>query len=209
MNANELSNAVLRTLGDPEGDRWGADEVMGYLDEAHRDMLTRTGGNRDSSTLTVDADRTPATAFFTLPSNLLRLDRLSVNGALVDRVELAEMHEGWESDTGASVGYLLGPWGFKTLRAWPDPGASATVTAYYTTTPASLSVETTPAVPEAYHTALVHGAVARAYLKDFEAKDPQKAGVFQQMYERAVVELRTLAQMGFDATTPHVPFSYL
>jgi hypothetical protein len=43
-----------------------------------------------------------------------------------------------------------------------------------------------PEIPEAWHPALIYFAVHRAYLKDFDRKEPDKAQTFLALYEEQV-----------------------
>lgn len=211
MNANELSNHVLRTLGDPEGDRWGVDEVMAYLDEAQEDYGDRTGIFGAALSATLNSDLTPAYAFYDLPADFSQLQALAYDGRELAPMPIAQLEgaDGWRTETGEPSWYILGPWGYRTIRLYPYPSASAAadLSGEYLKSPASMSETTTPAIPQVDHMALVYKAVSLAYLKDFEAKDPAKAANYEAMYERKVAKALARSARGHDRMRAAVPFS--
>jgi hypothetical protein len=123
------------------------------------------------------AATTPANAFYTLPADLLSLERVTRNGEALDLTSIESFFwEGWEAETGTPYQYIYGPYGFYALRVYPYPAAPASLTAYYAKQLPRLSsgTDSPSPIPAPYHIALVHYALAKAYAKDFEYKEPVK-----------------------------------
>lgn len=198
----ELLAVVTATLNDAAYTRWPRAELLGYLNEAQRDMARRTGFLRSVATLAVDATRTPATAFYTLPANVLEVKRVTLDGDQLHRTTVDALGNRWEDVTGRANKYLLGDYGPTRLRLYPYPTTAATtLKAHCILSPAALVNDAdVPEVPADYRMALPYFAIFRAYLKDFEAKDPAKGEAFRQMYENEVSHLARVAARQFDAS---------
>lgn len=200
--ALELLAIVTATLNDAAYTRWPKAELLGYMNEAQRDIARRTGLFRTVATLAVDATQTPATAFYTMPADMLELKRLTLDGDQLHRTTLEALGDRAEDVTGRASEYLYGDYGPTLLRLYPYPTTATTgLKAYFVRRPATLALDAdVPEVPEDYQMALPYYAIARAYLKDFEAKDPAKGEAFRQMYENEVANLARVAARQFDAS---------
>lgn len=198
MDTAEALERATSILQDPEGVRWASDEIIANMNTVQRAFCARTGILRTIATLELDPTQDSATAFFKTPDDFLELLSLRVDGGKpLDRVTEGEMPAGWETQTGTPTGYLFGEYGPTLFRLWPDPDTAVTVRASHERTPKDLS-DYDPEVPDTWVMALVYGAVALCYLKDAETKDPNKAAIYQQMYEAILADCLQRSSRSFD-----------
>lgn len=198
----DLLTVCTTTLQDAAYTRWSQAELLGYFNVAQRDIARRLGLFQKVATLTVDGTQTPATAFYSLPADALEVRKLTLDGDTLTRTTLAELGDRWEDVTGTACEYLLGEYGPTLVRLYPYPAVATTgLKAHYVARPATLALTSdVPSIPEDYQMALAYYAIARAYLKDFEAKDPAKGEAFRQMYETEVAQLARYTSRKFDAS---------
>lgn len=175
-----------------DGTYWSPTEVVTWLNDAQSDFASRTLSVRESTTIPL----TTGTAVYTLPSKTIRVLRVTHNGRPLYRENeprLDRLIPNWMSSTpGAPSSYLHGLEGSTKLRLYPAPDSTAA------TNPLGVIVAKTPAdfppvgdpghdtavseVPVEYHHALVLYALTKAYLKDGDNRNPEKANIFWQQY---------------------------
>lgn len=213
MHLGQLLARVRRVLGDEAGERWNTEELVEYLDEAHRDFCSRLGLSRGSAALSpldrlTEAGDAPSYAFFALPADAVELEDegLKLNGQVLHRRERTALPDAFETDYGEPCHYLMGPYGWNVLRVWPAPAEPVNLLAYYVRTPASLATTQAPEIPVAYHEALAEWAIARAYLRIGEKVE---AAPHQQIYEEKLAEASGAAARQFDRTPTTIPVRWL
>lgn len=215
MHLGQLLARVRRVLNDEAGERWNTEELVEYLDEAHRDFCARLGLNRGSSALSpmdrlTEAGDATSYAFFQLPAEATELTLLKLNGEVLTATDLSCLPEDFESEYGAPDEYLMGPYGYNVLRVYPMPADPVNLLAYYVRTPASLATTQAPEIPAPYHVALANYAIARCYLDDSESNEAHtKGALFQQLYEEKLAEATAAAARQFDRTPTVIPTRWL
>lgn len=209
MTLDELRTQARVFLQDPSGTRWGDPELDQWLNDGQDDFATRTRCLRTAANLTAHATLdTPQYAFWQLASNCISLERLEVDGEEVCHIPLASFSPqlDWATQTGEARLYLHGEWGFDVVRLYPVPTSNPTVKAYYVKRAEVMAAsDDTPEIPVLHHMALVYFAVARAYFKDQQAKAPENALPYQQMYEQQVA----LCSQNLPSTADAVPYRHL
>lgn len=205
MTLTQLLAQCRVYLQDPAGTRWPDAELTQWLNEAQDELCIATDATQADALLDINA-KAPANAFYSLPSDLVSLTAIKANGVTLPALSLAhvETWDDWETETGEPIGYLYGPYGQTVIRLFPYQ--AATVKAFYIYRPVQLvSGADVPEVLSIYHPTIVHGAVAKAYAKDFDAKDPTKVAYHRAEYERGVG--MALAQRNSPPT--FVPYRHL
>lgn len=193
MTLNDLIDNVTRTLGDTDNARWTPDEITRYLNDGQRILNAEAEILKTMVVLTMATAGLPgdsATAYYTLPSDVVKLKRVENAGAELERVGLTFFGNSsvdWTAEQGTPQYYLYGDYGPTLIRLYKDPGASlSALRAYYLRNPQDLTSLGKPEVPDIHHQALGFYAVSRAYTKDFEYRDPSKAQAFGSMWAEAV-----------------------
>lgn len=207
MTLTDLLTQCRVYLQDPTASRWSDAELTQWLNEAQDDFGDRTKCNRTTAALSLAAS-TPTGAFYTLPADLLSLDRVTRNGYELARTNIDSLaFEGWETQTGTAYWFIHGPYGFGTLRVYPYTTAAQPLTAYYAKqlTRLTLGTDTPALIPVPYHIALVYYALGKAYDKDFEYRDLTKAQSHSGQYGDYVT--RCVGNLPTDPIV--VPFRYL
>lgn len=173
-----------------DGAYWNTTEVNTWLNEGQIDFATRTLSVREAKPIPL----TTGTALYDLPAKTIRILRVThdkkplyqENEPRLDRLEPT-----WESATaGSPRAYLYGLDGAEKIKFYPAPDATAaakTLTVNVALIPAELTLDTDVSkIPSEYHHALVLYALSRAFLKDGDTRNPEKAAIFNQQYNDQV-----------------------
>lgn len=195
-----------------DGTYWSPTEVVTWLNDAQSDFASRTLSVRESTTIPL----TTGTAVYTLPSKTIRVLRVVHDDRPLYRENeprLDRLTPNWMSATaGSPSSYLHGLEGSTKLRLHPAPDSTAA------TNPLGVIVAKTPTdlaadadvseIPVEYHHALVLYALTKAYLKDGDNRNPEKASIFWQQYmdqvelatDHVARSLNRGQMVGFDGT---------
>lgn len=191
-----------------DGTYWSTAEIDTWLNDAQRDFAARTLSVRASSTIALSN----ATPTYNLPTGTIRILRVTLNNAPLYReneFRMDRLAPTWMSSTGTPSAYLYGLDGATTVRFYPTPNGSMTATVYVAKTPSDLAnTSDVSTIPQEYHHALVLYALSKAFLKDGDMRNPEKANIWWQQYlEQAalatdyVTKALNRGQMsGFDGT---------
>jgi hypothetical protein len=201
MVLSDLRSRAWGFLKD-DGTHWPATEINSWLNDAQEDFAKRTRILQSADVLLVDTSKSPNTAFYKLPAKAFDAVKLEAGGITIYRTDPRELGTfiagDWtaQSTSGTPKAFILGPYGTATdgrllVRLFPYPTqALNNLVGYVARVPsAAMSADgDRPEIPDAHHMALVYYAVNRAYLKDFDLRDPQKAERFLVLYEEQVAQ---------------------
>lgn len=137
-----LRGRVLQNLGDPDGIRYTVPIVTNAFDDAMQDFATKIGFTQTDVILKNDNTQISPTAFFTMPTDIVKLSVVEINGKELRRTSLQEMvgKGNWPTIIGAPNSYFYGEGiGPFLVRLYPDPGPVGTL---YSTLPASFCTVT-------------------------------------------------------------------
>lgn len=129
---SRIDDILLRvrdTLADPLGDRWPTDRLLRLVDEAQKDICRRAKLLRTK----VDIPVYEGQATYTLPNNLLLLDRVLFNTKalpLIDHVKMDEKDLGWETDIGNVSAVIFDKQNRSTIKLYPIPVVDTTAGEY-------------------------------------------------------------------------------
>jgi hypothetical protein len=187
MSTHAQLRAKFYLTAADDGAFWNSTEVSTWLNEAQADFAIRTLSVREAKLITLTA----GTALYELPPNTIRILRVThdkkplhqENEPRLDRLEPT-----WETATPSTPkAYLYGLDGADKVKFYPAPDAAAAVKVLNVSValiPADLSGDTDISkIPDEYHHALVLYALSRAFLKEGDTRNPEKASIFWQQYE--------------------------
>lgn len=182
MHTGQLIEKVLDALGDPEGIRYGVDFVCGKLMESQTRYLRKTNTVlQTNAVLSPDTDQTPDTAFFTLPSDLVQMEELYLEGysdplpILTNPVQAERHYSQFATIEGTPRFGLYGPYGKTLIRLVPYPTEIVYPTLFYIRRAADLRTAMQPDVPEEHQLFLVHDTVAWVMVNDRDYYDQNTA----------------------------------
>lgn len=194
--AVELINRVAVTLQDPTFVRWTQQELLDYLNDAQRQVvLFRPDAKTVNTTFTC-----AATAKQVLPADGLRLINVLRNQGgraitKVDRKILDVQLPAWaEAVIGADgvkhfVYDAIDP---KVFYLYPKPSASNVIELVYSTSPSNIVISNFStdtqviAIDDIYANAIMDYMMYRAYQKDSEFANLNRAGVYFQAFTTAL-----------------------
>lgn len=108
------------TLADPNGDRWADERLIRLIDEAQKDVCRRAKLLRTRKDIAIYNGR----ATYTLPSDMLLLDRVLLNGDLLPFKSHLEMDRSlsvWEDDTGMPQYLVYDKQNRQEVKLYPIP----------------------------------------------------------------------------------------
>lgn len=210
MDFSTLKTRVSEILEDTSNAQWSAALVGQYVNDAARDFARDTKCIKKLSAALSAAATTPANAFYTLPTDLLEIESVWWNGEHIPFAAAVELPYQWDTQTGSTpFRAIYGDFGTTELRVYPYPSSAlTTLKVYYTAVPAAMSgnSDTPTGIPSVYHIALVYGAVAMCYRRNFEDADRPKAAEFFAMYQHEVVDCIARTGRRFTAGGLVVPY---
>jgi len=173
-----------------DGAYWNTTEVDTWLNEGQADFATRTLSVRNTKTIVLNA----GTAVYSLPAGTIRILRVTHDKKPLyqeNEPRLDRLDPTWESAVAATPkAYLYGLDGAEKIKFHPAPDATAagkTLTVSVATIPADLVTDVDVSdIPDEYHHALILYALSRAFLKDGDTRNPEKASIFYQQYNDQV-----------------------
>lgn len=192
LNRGQIRTLAKRRFSDVGGAVYSDADWNAWIQEGYEDMRSSSPywpAVDDTETLTV-----PTTGFATLPAGVSKVTAVY---DLTNENPLSEMGGGrgnrfrnYPAVVSAGTPQEYRVFGQK-LEVWPTPETSTQVVIEFRATTASneLSVDDdTPAMfPEQYRRALVHFAVAQAWLQD---ENPEMAGAYLAKYDSVVTQAK-------------------
>jgi hypothetical protein len=201
VKAIDLINSVSVTLQDASFVRWTQVELLAYLNEAQRQIVAHRPDAR-----VVNASFTcVASAKQTLPSNGLRLIGVTtnVNGPAITKVKRTILDvslPNWYNTAlgadGAVKHYVYDQLDPKTFYLFPKPPVSHAIEIIYSETPPTISVSNfvtdvqVIGLDDIYANAIMDYMVYRAYAKDSEYGNLNRATAFLQAFQNGL-EIKT------------------
>lgn len=183
----ELLEALSETVKDPENVLFSSPEMTRALNDTQKDIARRTGWIEDQAELDLDDGKTPANAYYLLPTDLIDLERLETANGPLETINMSYLPWDWTNETGEPCHYIIRrP---LSVRVYPAPTSAITVTAYFTRQPSDLA-DNDPEIPSIYHDALVYGAAARLLAMSGEPQDVQMSQYWKGEYEGAMQQVQ-------------------
>lgn len=194
--AVDLINRVAVTLQDPTFVRWTQQELLNYLNDAQRQVvLFRPDAYAVNYTHTCTAS-----AKQTLPSSALRLVNVVRNkdGRAITKVDRAildvQLPTWFETAVGADgiKHYVYDAADPKTFYVYPKPTTSNQIEVVHSASPADLTIANfttdvqTITLDDIYANAIMDYMMYRAYQKDSEFANLNRAGVYFQSFAQAL-----------------------
>lgn len=196
MNRTSIRNRIRTYLKDTDSDRyqWIDTTLNTWIDDVEDDIARVTEVLRSRVTAESVAGQL---AFFDAPSYTTDIKSVSYNGILLPPLTVEEAYVfspygDWEGEIlSIPMGVILQEWGKRRFRVYPAPPAALdaskfTIHISHTPTVHMTADNHEPQIPEPYHVAVVYGAVAHAYLEDFDMLHPEKAKAFMVLYNRVL-----------------------
>ncbi len=117
---SDIITRVRDTLADPSGDRWSDERLLRLLDEAQKDICRHSNILKGIIKLPVYT----GTPFFTLPEDLISLNRVLFDNKKLDFKSYTEMDEtisNWEQETGTPKIVIFDKDNRQRIRLYPYP----------------------------------------------------------------------------------------
>jgi hypothetical protein len=202
ISAQSILQRVQTTLQDLQGVRWTAGELVAYLNDGQRDLITA----RPDQGATTASMATVAGARQTLPANAISLISVTGNTSGTQRAirkvsmsTLDAANRDWASSTPAAV-FVNYMYELSDPRVfWVYPPSAATggsVDVVYSAMPADIPAPTGTSytavtgdigVPDQWSTALTNYVLGRAYAKDAEyGGNAQLAAAYMGAFASAI-----------------------
>lgn len=118
------------TLADPSGSRWSSDRLLRLLDSAQKDVCRHSNILKAKTIL----DLYSGVSDYTLPSNLLSVTRVMLNGKripIVSQSYMDKLNPEWELETTTTIDikYIIyDKVATHTLKVWPIPVTETEIT---------------------------------------------------------------------------------
>jgi hypothetical protein len=210
--ASTIIADVRTTLVDPDGVRWTDEELLGWLNDAQREIAIL----RPDACMLIDAIQLAANnTLQELPDTCQRLVKITRNmgsgttpGApirLVDHGELDRVLPTWHTATAAAAvkNYTYDPKSPRSFYVYPRPASAIYVEAHMQVAPEEISDSDPIQVDDVYKTAIHDYVVMRAKMKATDVADADYAEAqYQRFLNRLGLKLRV--DKGSD---PHSPRS--
>lgn len=183
----------------PDAPLFTQQEMIQYIDEVQNDFLLKVRPLYTVSTVPVNTNQ----RFYAQPPNCIRLERVAINpnpnsytGTTMDLYETSQASLDMSDPT------WLGE--FETPAQWfrdqidtaqygyrPLPSANLAAELWYSYSGEYLQTQsnllTTLLVPDIFYHAIKYGVLARAWSKDGEVRDPDRAQYCQKRYDMVVM----------------------
>jgi hypothetical protein len=187
LTAQSIVDKAEQILQDATNVRWTADELLGWLNDAQRQIaLVRPDASVTTANITLVSGTKQS-----LPASGLRLldviRNMGVGGAtpgsavrLVDREVLDSQRPGWHMETGVSdvKHFVFDQRNPKTFYVYPPAVTNATVEAVYSVSPAEVAaIGNTITLDDIYQNPLLDWVLYRAFSKDAEFAANQELAV--------------------------------
>jgi hypothetical protein len=211
--AGDIIENVRITLVDPDGVRWTDEELLGWLNDAQREIAIL----RPDSSVSVESIQLEANVTLQeLPDHaqgLVKLTRnMGANGAtpgipvrLVDHDELDRVKPTWHTSTaGAAVkNYTYDGKSPKVFYVYPRPSAAIYVEAHMRVVPEVVEETDAISIDDIYVTAIHDYIVMRSKMKATDVADDAAAEAYYQRFlNRLGLKLRV-----DKSVDPHAPKS--
>lgn len=194
--AVDLINRVAVTLQDPTYVRWPQQELLNYLNDAQRQVVLF----RPDAKAVNAAFSCTNTAKQTIPAAGLRLISVlrNANGRAITKVDRAvldvQLPTWYEQavDADGVKHYLYDPADPKTFYVFPKPAAAHSIEIVYSTAPTDIVVSNFSTdtqvigIDDIYANAMMDYMLYRAYQKDSEFANLNRAGVYFQSFAQAL-----------------------
>lgn len=211
--ASAIIADVRVTLVDPDGVRWVDSELLGWLNDAQREIAIL---RPDSCVLVEAIQLTANSTLQQLPDTVQRLVKITRNmgpagitpGApirLADHDELDRVLPGWHSATAAPVvkNYTYDGKSPRSFYVYPRPSSGIYVEAHMQAAPQDVLVNAPIEVDDIYKIAIHDYVVMRAKMKATDVADADFAEAqYQRFLNRLGLKLRA-----DKSTDPHSPKS--
>lgn len=194
--AVDLINRVSVTLQDPTFVRWTQSELLNYLNDAQRQIVLF----RPDAKAVNAAFSCAGTAKQTLPADGLRLINVlrNANGRAITKVERSildvQLPTWYETAVGTDgvKHYVYDALDPKNFYLFPKPAAAASIEIVYAISPVDIVISnfTTDVqvigIDDIYANALMDYMMYRAYQKDSEFANINRAGVYFQSFSTSL-----------------------
>lgn len=197
-NVDDVLNHVKRQFGDESGVQITNEDICRWINAGQDEIFRRS----EPVKAVTNADIVAGQADYTLPTSVLRIQTIYVNGFPLEQRSNQEVEEyiRQEDPTSTSTGTpaVWSEWaGTITLYPKPDTSAVGGLSLRYIKNPTSVAIGSDPlSIPDAFYNRLVEYVMQQAYELDenFSAADT-KAAQFTMNLE---------GQSGKDQVTPNV-----
>lgn len=194
--AVSLINKVSVTLQDPTFVRWSQAELLGYLNDAQRQVVVFRPDAKSSNTAFTCAN----SAKQTLPTDGLRLINIlrNTNGRAITKVDRAILDvqlPNWYETSAGTDGvkhYVYDALDPKTFYVFPKPAASHQIDIVYAISPSDIAISNfasdtqTIGLDDIYANALMDYMMYRAYQKDSEYSNLNRATAYLQSFANSL-----------------------
>lgn len=161
LTYTELVELVKYVVGDPQGDTFSAQHYSESIDFAIRQYATKTGATYTTTTAVMDAS-----GYVTLPTDQVKVNRITLNGKqLIESTLsfLSEKSETWDTDNSA-LPKRWSLWSGNKAKLTPlmTTYSASTATIGYIQRPTIMSGTATvdPRIPESHNEFLKYAAAA-------------------------------------------------
>ena len=192
----DLINKVATTLQDPTFVRWSQSELLGYLNEAQAEIANA----RPDAHVTTATFNCVNSAKQTLPVAAIRLVGVmrNVGGRAITKIKRSILDvqlPSWFEVSASSDGvkhYTYDQMNPKVFYLYPKPAADHQIEIAYSKTPETITVSNFSTdtqhigLDDAFANAIMAYMLFRAYSKDNEYGNVQRAGVFLQAFGQSV-----------------------
>jgi hypothetical protein len=194
--AQQLISLASIVLNDTENVRWTSDELLGWLNDGLRALVTLRPDQGSTSTvlsLAVGSEQS-------LPSGGLKLldiiRNMGVSGLVpgtivreTDRKMLDAVSPGWHASTVATdiANYCYDPITPTVFYVYPPSDGTGKIECIYAKMPGAISLSSTIPVNDRFSTALVNYMLYRSYAKDSEeASNAATAAGYYQLFKSEI-----------------------
>ena len=170
MNLLQIISAVQRQFGDESGAQITTSDIIRWANDAQTDIVRKT----EVLQIHAETDSVGNDGSYDLPSDFIRIRRVSYDGTKIDRIELEEIDDvrgsrGRGNTSGDPVWYYV--WG---TRLWlypaPDENGIGNLDIYYVKAPDELvNSADIPEIPSHMHEDIVRYCLGRA--KELDEED--------------------------------------
>lgn len=174
---------------------WTSPELTQYISDADREFLLMTGAVKSTATITA----LQSVSVYSEPSDSIDVERVAFNNKKlypVSRSDLNHQDPSWRADTGNPKRYHrdLPP---KQFEVWPKPAAvgSGNLTVFYNKLPSALTdppSAQTITTPDAFARYVMYRALEKAWAKEGDGQDVERAAYCGMRFTRGVALARRL-----------------
>lgn len=206
--ASQVMTEVKRKFGDESGVQLIDSDLIGWINDAQRDIAQRERILKGKATVV----STAGVRDYTFPTvGILEVDSLHYRGRKVDNVSLAQAEQDYISNDAVNEQsqdpIIWYSWG-GTFTFYPTPSTAENIDIYFSAIPANVVNSTDYlGVPDKWFNAVVHYVLTQAYEMD---EDWQASQYKQQAYTEELTaqgdEERSAANMSYPTIVEVVPY---